>query len=312
MGSEKRELYSEGMIRVQKQIYLKYLFLVAAGLLLAMLTPVLAAVPMRLVRQGYGRGPYWIGHLVGAGILVLAGLSGLAFGYAVLLLLIGAYSELEEAGGSIFVTSLLAIFCTAGIVATSAAVWMKYKNIEPLQFVKTQLETYNSHAVKWDMQASLNADSILPLLPAIALVFLVLSLAAGLVWERGASRWVRLPQSAQKLRMDLTSYRVPDVFVWVTMVAILGAFTQHKIAWFEVVSENLLVALITIYFFQGLAIIVRSFRAFRVSPYWQFFFYLLIVLQLVPLVSLLGYVDFWLDFRLRLAKKVSEINKSYR
>ncbi len=295
-------------------MYFKYISLLVAGLLLALLTPVLAAVPMRLVRQGFGRGFYWGGHLLVAGSLVGAGLPGLAFGYAVLLLLIGVYSELEDSNGSIFVASLLAIACTAGVVATSTALWMYFKSIDPLVFIKSQLAAYSAQAVKWDMQASLNADALLPLLPAVALVFLVLSLAAGLVWEKGMSRWVRLPQPPQQRLhfMDLTSYRVPDVFVWVTMVALLGAFTQHKLAWFEIVSENLLVALITIYFFQGLAIVVRFFRAFRFSPFWQGFFYILIVLQLIPLVSLLGYVDFWFDFRQRLAKKVSEINKSYR
>jgi uncharacterized protein YybS (DUF2232 family) len=110
---------------------------------------------------------------------------------------------------------------------------------------------------------------------------------------------------------ELTLFRVPDPVLWFAMVAILGAFVKHGRPWLEVISLNALNVLAVLYFFQGLAVIASAFRVFKIGPFWQVLWYFVLVVQLFLMVSLLGFVDFWLEFRERLTRKPAETNKGF-
>jgi hypothetical protein len=92
---------------------------------------------------------------------------------------------------------------------------------------------------------------------------------------------------------------------------ILGAFLKHGKEPLEIASVNALNVLIVLYFFQGLAVISNVFRSFKVAPFWQAIWYTLFVLQLFLMVSLLGFVDYWLEFRVRLARDTAETNRGF-
>jgi uncharacterized protein YybS (DUF2232 family) len=106
-------------------------------------------------------------------------------------------------------------------------------------------------------------------------------------------------------------FRAPDACVWMMIVAILGAFLKHDFSEIKVVSTNLLNVLVVVYFFQGLAIVSYVFEALKVSPLWRGIWYLLILVQLFLMVSLVGFVDFWLEFRERLSRKSTQENKGF-
>jgi uncharacterized protein YybS (DUF2232 family) len=79
----------------------------------------------------------------------------------------------------------------------------------------------------------------------------------------------------------------------------------------EALSHNALNVLLVLYFFQGLGVVARFFQVIKLSSFWQGFWYIMIVFQLLLLVSVLGFIDFWIDFRERLVKKTTEVNKSF-
>jgi uncharacterized protein YybS (DUF2232 family) len=57
-----------------------------------------------------------------------------------------------------------------------------------------------------------------------------------------------------------------------------------------------------IYLFQGLAVLEVSFLAFRIGTFWKVLIYVLVVGQLFFLLSAVGVIDYWVDFRQRLTK----------
>ena len=109
----------------------------------------------------------------------------------------------------------------------------------------------------------------------------------------------------------LASFRVPDAFIWITTASIFGAFYRHGNEMIETISINAINVLAVIFFFQGLAIASHLFRAYKISAFWQGLWYFVLVLQLFFLVSLVGFADYWLDFRERLTRKPAETNKGF-
>ena len=69
-------------------------------------------------------------------------------------------------------------------------------------------------------------------------------------------------------------------------------------------SLNFVIVSVVAFFFQGLAVTEFLTKAFRFGPFSKMVLYILIVLQLAPAVVLIGLVDYWVDFRKRLRKKL--------
>lgn len=295
---------------MNKPSFVKFLILMASGVVLTTLTLVLGAVPMRLARRTYGRGLFWVGHVVVCAGLFAAGLTPFAIAFALMTILVGAYSELEGNAGSYFVTGLLAITITAGAGAAALAMWLQQTKTDLIALLKTQVGKWVSQMSAVNPEATVNVDALVQQTPSAILVMLALSLAASLVWERRGYVWFRLPRP-EHTPSGLAEFRVPDFLVWITLAAIVGAFLQHGQAWLEAVSLNAVNTLVVVYFLQGLAVVASFFRAIRLGPIWQGFWYVMIALQLFLLVALVGFADFWLEFRARLAKKSTERKKEF-
>ena len=150
-------------------------------------------------------------------------------------------------------------------------------------------------------QVNWTTESLVYQVPSAFVIFLLASLAAALVWDSrlgkalGMSFW-------ESTSRNLLSFKVPDVLVWITLVAIAGAFGQHKFVMLENVCVNLVNVLILVYFFQGLAVTKHFFTIYRVSRIWQSVGFFFMLLQLFPLASLLGFSDYWVNYRARFTK----------
>ncbi|MCM2282160.1 MAG: YybS family protein [Bdellovibrionaceae bacterium] len=285
------------------------MILLVSGVILTVLTLVMGALPMRLARRTYGRSLFWLGHGAVAIALYSAQLAPFALAFALMAILVGSYAELEGHAGTVFTSGLLAIAMATGVGAATLAIWLHQTKADLTGLLKTQVNEWVAQMVVVNPQVTVNVDTLVQQTPSVALVMLTLALAASLIWERRGYVWFRLPQP-ERMAMSLSNFRVPDVFVWITMAAILGAFLQHGRPLWEIVSLNALNALVVIYFLQGLAVVASFFRTIRLSPLWQGFWYIMIAFQLFLLVALLGFADFWMEFRTRLAKKTTEIKKS--
>jgi hypothetical protein len=70
----------------------------------------------------------------------------------------------------------------------------------------------------------------------------------------------------------------------------------------EILGVNIVNVMTVLYFFQGLAILEVSLRSFRAGALTRAALYIILVGQMFPLVSAIGLIDYWVDFRRRLRK----------
>jgi uncharacterized protein YybS (DUF2232 family) len=97
--------------------------------------------------------------------------------------------------------------------------------------------------------------------------------------------------------VPLNLWKAPDYLVWAVIGSSVLLFFPDKV--FKITGLNFLLVLMTIYFFQGIAIISFYFEKKRVPRALKFFLYSLIAIQhfIFLFVIGLGFFDTWLNIR---------------
>ncbi len=304
----------------------KYISLLAASLLLSMTTVVLGALPMRVMRRLHGRLPYWIGFTLSSAALAAAGLSAYGLLVFAMAVAVGIYTEIEEHGGSVFTSAAVAILAAMGTTSLGVGAWVYRLNGHLLEEARNQVAPLVERLSAMNAGATVSVESLIQQLPSGVMIGFMIALAIAVIGEARVMSWFSHQKLDEKteilgdsdrvvVREDgetkLSDFRVPDSLTWLVILAIFGSFFQHGIEFVEAVSLNILNVLIVVYFFQGLAVVSQVFRVYKISPFWQSLWYIVLVLQLFIVVSFLGLADYWLEFRERLARKTTETNKNF-
>ncbi len=289
----------------------KYVLLVVLSVVLSMTTVIFGALPMRALRKTYGRAAFWTAFvLISFGIMAFVSPS-----YGLLILsmsmMIGVYSEIEEQGRPVFTSGFVAALAAIGTTVIGVALWIRRTKISLVDSVREQVTPLVDKLVAMNGNASVSVDAVVQQLPSGMVIGLITALAIALMGEGRLLNWLGEVDSSSSQERNLSSFRVPDLFVWLAIAAIFGAFFRHGNTLAETISLNVLNILVVVFFFQGLAVVAHAFRTYRVSPFWQGLWYIVLVIQLFLLVSLVGFVDFWMEFRERLSRKPAETNKGF-
>jgi hypothetical protein len=297
---------------VRLKPFLKFCVLIASAVLLSMTTFVFGAIPMRAVRLAFGRLPFWAGFALASAALALAGLPAYALLVFSLVIVVGVYTDVEEHGGSVFISGFTSVLTALGTTALCGGLWLHRAKLHLLDEVRALLAQFEAATVSANPAFTINADTFIQQLPSAAVIALVIGLGIALIGEARLLRWIGYPRvESPAAEQRLSMFRIPDAFVWIAIAAVFGAFVKHGNSQVELISMNVLNVLVVMFFFQGIAIVSQAFRSFKVSPFWQGLWYILLVFQLFFLVSLVGFADFWLEFRERLARKPAASNKSF-
>jgi hypothetical protein len=103
-------------------------------------------------------------------------------------------------------------------------------------------------------------------------------------------------------RLRWLDFKLPDAAIWTTLVSMLLVATLEAGVASSVAINILIVALIA-FLFQGFTVVEFVMRYWRFGLFSRTLIYLLIILQLGPVLVLLGFVDYWADFRRLIRKK---------
>lgn len=268
-------------------------------------TVFLGSAPLKVYRSLTGKTLFWLSMLALVMIFGATKLWVLAVSFASMMTLVGTYADLEEHDHGIEYSGVVALIMTTLLQAAGFAVWVSmtgagwYNML--LSWVEKALAPYaQATGVKFEV-ATLLAQA-----PSGIITVSVLSLFVMLVFENRVRFLVGLPNRDQKGILD---FKVPDVGVWIFAASMLGAFLKYETKWLQLVSMNIFNVMIVLYFLQGMAVVMRFFETFRVGAFWRTVTSVVLVLQLFLFVSVLGLADYWLDFRVKLAKKATDINK---
>lgn len=280
----------------------KFVFLLALSVVLTGFTLVLGAIPMRVIRKAYSRKAYWFGFVT---VIVLSFVfmsRPVAIALALLTSLVGLYTDAEEAGSGFFASGFFASLTTSAFALVATAFWASKKKIDLVQIVQTNVEQVLAQVKSINPQINWTTESLVYQVPSAFVIFLLASLAAALVWDKrlGKALGMGLWQNTSR---NLLSFRVPDVLVWISILAVAGAFGQQKYIVLQNICVNLVNVLALIYFFQGLAVVKHFFTINRVSRLWQTVGFFFLLFQLFPLAAALGFSDYWVNYRARFTKQ---------
>ena len=212
---------------------------------------------------------------------------------------LGSYNELEKRGVNWRATGFFAIL--AGSLFALAGYFLVLKNLGSIEAVKEMLEPLIAAFAKSAPSASITADDLISILPGVFTGSLVGALALGLMLESKAAKIFGVKRERVASSLRWLEFRAPDALIWTTLVAVLlSVVTQSP---WQILSINILFVTLTVFFFQGLAVVEFSMRYFRLGFFTRAMTYLLIILQLAPIVVFVGFVDYWADFRKLIRKK---------
>ncbi len=95
----------------------------------------------------------------------------------------------------------------------------------------------------------------------------------------------------------LNLWKAPEYLVWGVIVCGLALFLPVSAIY--IIGQNGLLILMTVYFFQGIAIVSFYFEKKRFPRFIRFFLYTLIAVQHLILLAVigLGFFDMWVNFR---------------
>lgn len=277
-------------------------------IILSLFTAVLGAAPLRVLRQTVGQGPYWLISICLVGLSIGLNWLPLALILGANAVLVGSFTEFEERDFNLRQSAGFSVLITVLLLSSGFYVWTSLIGKAWFSQVIAAVEGFlvQAQTMKIDFLAQVKAQDIVVQLPSAVFIFMIVSLGLALILESRFSRWVNVRITKKE---KLTDFSAPDVIVWLFIVSLLGAFAELGMRPFEVFSLNALNVCLVIYFFQGLAVLGTYFEAFRIGVVWRFLWVMLLVFQLPILMSLLGLVDYWADFRRAFVKRAAQLKK---
>jgi Predicted membrane protein (DUF2232) len=277
----------------------RVVFLSALSLLLACVTGLLSAIPMRILIRQHGRFVFWIVQLSMMLVLWQAGFLQYAAVVAFFAILIATYREAELHGAKIVGATTISSAITLGLSLLGFGLLLKKSGIGMQQMIDERLRPVISSLLQLNSRIPMDVDTVIQQLPSIAIIFVILATAAGLIFERSLSRTLGYAALAEETPGELADFRLPDVFIWAAIISIFGGFYKHGNHLATLISTNVLNLLLILFFLQGMAVLATAFRVFKISGPWRAFGYLVFVFQLLPVASAVGFADYWIDFRKR-------------
>ena len=222
---------------------------------------------------------------------------------------LGIYSELEKRGVSWKVAGLASL--ASGFLFSVAGYFLVLRNMDGAQTVAEMTAPLREAMIKAYPDNDPSDFNVEGYLPGIVTASLFVALAVGIIFEPKISRLFKLKREFVASGIRWLEFRLPDIAIWVTLFSILFVL---RISFLTLppegiaISGNILLASAVMFFFQGLAVAEFCLRYFRVGSFTRAVTYILIFLQFSPFVILLGFVDYWADFRRRIRKKQNQTN----
>jgi len=294
----------------QVQRALRFIFFSVWAVFMTALTYILGAPSLKVLRRRLGRAKYWA-----LTTLISIGLYGfqaklLAVAFFSLVILMGVFDEFEEMEFSFQASGFFTLLINSLIGSGAFALWVFAAGPNWSQNILSGLENTLKPLAEMNSRLQLNYFDLMLQLPSIAVILWMGAIyVATLLEGRLSTGDMAVKTDVPSLRPQLATFRLPDAMVWIFIASLLGTFGNFQSHVLEAVAVNVMNISVVLFFFQGIAVVTKFFETVRLGPVWQFLFMVVIVVQLFLFVSLLGLLDYWLNFRSRLTKRAEGFNR---
>lgn len=265
---------------------------------------------MRAVRKCYGSVTYWGLGLISATLFWAAKMDFVFVFFMSLWISLGAQMFGERYGYRWWVSGLFGLLLGSLVGFTGTYLLLQSYGITSQQSMAGLLQDFLTMSQLSQAPLKVTAKDLLPIIPGLFMVIIEFALGMGLIFEKRVFQWFDLPRERYVSQANLLESRLPDGLIWFSLVVIFFAFVDLKSEPLRFLGINLLYVFGVLYFFQGLAIIESFLKAIKAGIFGRGLIYFLLVGQLLPLVALMGFVDFWIDFRKKIRIAVVNSKKS--
>ncbi|MBL7557781.1 MAG: DUF2232 domain-containing protein [Bdellovibrionaceae bacterium] len=270
------------------------------AMLMSVLTVVFGTPFLRVIRNVYGSLTFWGLVLLFVGGTTLLKADWLSFVVGSVWLTTGISLELEKRKVSFLTNSIVSlttgfIVCGAGLLGV-----LKSLGVTDLARATEYVQEAVKPLVKGQMNQEMDYTALVLQIPSMLFIVLLLSLAIGFLMERRIRFWFRLMKQGYVYKFDFLKFRVSDKLIWVALFSllfsVLGGFGP-SFKTLETVGSNFVNVFIVVYFFQGLAVLEHILIQIRAGVFLRTFSYFIFLGQLFLVLSIVGFLDFWFDFR---------------
>ncbi len=280
----------------------KFITISSLSILLSMLTVIFGAPLLRVLRQTYGPWAFWILGLSVTGAAWLLNAQPLALFIGSVWMTLGAYNEMEERGLGWWLSGILSVLLGAGAASISIYGAFKVNGINTYAEVQKLVEQFAEKVQQTNPAVKLDASILMQQIPSAIVILLILALGVGLIFERRVFSWLNLPRVKIASQLKLLEYRVPDFFIWVAMTAFLLTMVSFGGKAIAILAVNIVNVALVLYFFQGLAVLEVFLSSMKVGTFARVLTYIILVGQLLLILSIVGLIDYWMDFRGRIRR----------
>jgi hypothetical protein len=281
----------------------KFLTIFSISVVLSLLTVVLGAPLMRVLRVTYGALAYWLLGIAATSFFWFIEAPALSVFVGSIWMTLGIYMELERKGLRWTASAPIGVISGCLFFIGASLINLEKLGVHNLAAAEALVKQFlNDKVVGMNPGLQVDAGLLVQLIPSAVVIILVVALGVGLMFERRVFSWLNLPRERVASQLKLLEFRVPDFMIWIAMSAFLLTMENFNVKALEILGMNIVNVVTVLYFFQGLAILEVSLRSFKAGALLRAAIYLILVGQLFPLVSAVGLIDYWVDFRKRLRK----------
>lgn len=290
-------------------------FLFASAL--TSLFAILGAPFVRALRNVFGRRVFWLSGILLVVFAYFTELYSVAILCGSVWVLIGIYAEFEEKGLAHFWSAFVSILLSTAASLAAVGIRAKMVGMNFFEFIETELKVLITAAgqaagqIQPSIQNEISSSKLALQLPSMVFVILTFCLGFALMLDKRVSRMLGLRFEKLATSLRTLEFRVPDLFVWIGMFSFLFSFIYLKNETLSVVGVNVFYSMAGLYFFHGLAVLEVMLLIFRAGFFTRLIAYIILVGQLFFVLSIVGYLDYWIDFRSRF-KKIKRPENSHK
>lgn len=279
--------------------YPQLIFHTTAAVILTLFTGVMGAPFLRLLRKTQGALKFWTAGLIVAVLFAALGAGPLAVLVGSIWMTLGVYSELESRGRGWWISGLAALTAGTAVAVAGFSAILKRLGITTWERFVALVDEKIMAFVPMDPSVKPEPALFAQQIPSVLVILLLLSLGTALIFERKLFAWTGFPRDRVASHLKLLEFRVPDAFIWVALTGFLLTMVNFGSKTLAAFGLNVVNVSVVLYFFQGLAVLEVLLNALKAGAFLRLAVYLILVGQLFFVLSLVGLIDYWVDFRRR-------------
>lgn len=280
----------------------KFFYLTVFSVFFSLWAFLLSAPFLRVLRKAFGPLAYWLLGAVFVTALIGLKMLPMAIFVASFWMTLGAYNELEQRGLSWNWSGPISI--GSGLLVATLGAWLLTKNAEVTLLDQLNASANEVVASIKQVNPKLEIDPVklIQAIPAALISLLIVALGVSLIFESRVFRWMSLPRERVASQLKLLEYKVPEPFIWIALLGFLFSFENFGNEWLSVLGMNVTIISVVLYFFQGLSVLEVLLLAIRAGVFSRILAYFVFIMQLPMLLSMVGFIDYWVDMRRRIRK----------